>query len=388
MSKIVAGAPPSGQTASDGNRKRELLLTGQDSSDVTFIVGSQHGSGVQTYRAHKGVLLGSGSAVFQRMLNGETGVHNLVFEVTDVAPEAFLNMLWFLYTDGVENLNSDTAFSTMLCGDKYELPLLHDLCWEFIIGNVNKDNCLLIIQKAEEMNAPAVVKKCLELIDTCGAEILLSDGFWTVKRTTLEMILKRDTLTVNEKDVFEAVKRWAKHACAAAGLEVSAKTCRELLGSAFFLIQFPLMAYAEILDAYLSGWLKGREVGQICASKYAADGVQPSKQFAGTRKPALLPAPVQPQRHHPDDQGDRAESQPSATFTKHYRKKVSAYDLFCAEERKRNRAANPKGSCAPKEIARRWHAADYATKQEFQRLAELKKAHMVKSKSTAKWYKC
>ncbi|XP_055349165.1 BTB/POZ domain-containing protein 1-like [Paramacrobiotus metropolitanus] len=366
-----------------GNRKRDLLLTGQH-SDVTFIVGNHHGSGVQTYRAHKRILLGSGSAVFQRMLDGETGVpYESVFQVADVAPEAFLNMLWFLYTDTVENLTLDTAFTTISCGDKYGLPLLCELCWKFITSNVNKDNCLMIIQKAEEMSAPEVVKKCLELIDTCGAEVLLSDGFRTITRTILEMILKRDSLTVNEKDIFEAVKRWAKHACAVANVEASEKNCREMLGSVFFLVQFPLMAYAEILDAYLAGWLKGREVGQICASKYAADGAQPSKQFTGTRKPASLPTPVQPQRHHPDN-GERAERQPSVIFAKQHRKKASAYDLFCAKERKRIRAADPKGNCAPKEMARRWHAADYATKQHFQRLAQFKKAHMGKGMSVVK----
>ena len=69
-----------------------------------------------------------------------------------------------------------------------------------------------------------------------------SDGFATIERSLLEAVVSRDTLTIEEIDLFKAVDQWATKECEKQGLAVSGELKRRILGETIIkAICFPLM---------------------------------------------------------------------------------------------------------------------------------------------------
>ena len=57
-----------------------------------------------------------------------------------------------------------------------------------------------------------------------------SDEFATIKRSLLEAVVSmRDTLTIEEIDLFKAVDQWATKECEKQGLSVNGKLKRRIL---------------------------------------------------------------------------------------------------------------------------------------------------------------
>ncbi|XP_055348223.1 BTB/POZ domain-containing protein 3-like [Paramacrobiotus metropolitanus] len=141
-----------------------ILLNGE-TSDVQFAVGRDYGT-VKIIPAHRSAL-SARSAVFQAMFYGslpESGATPI--DIPDIHPEAFANMLSYIYTD-VVNLTLDTVFPTMACADKYDVPQLVVKCADFVLNELNDNNCLDMLETAifYASAAPSILAKCLSLID-------------------------------------------------------------------------------------------------------------------------------------------------------------------------------------------------------------------------------
>lgn len=63
-------------------------------------------------------------------------------------------------------------------------------------------------------------KKCLQLIDEWTTEVVQSDALTQINASTVEKILKRETLTVKEIDLYKACIRWAEAECARQQIQV------------------------------------------------------------------------------------------------------------------------------------------------------------------------
>ncbi len=63
------------------------------------------------------------------------------------------------------------------------------------------------------MGNAEIEERCLELIDENAEEALDSDGFENLTLDTVKTIVSRDTLDINELDVWQACLRWAKAEC-------------------------------------------------------------------------------------------------------------------------------------------------------------------------------
>lgn len=66
-----------------------------------------------------------------------------------------------------------------------------------------------------------------------------------VPADTLCAILERDTLSIRENRLFEAVARWAEAECYRQQLPPTAENKQKVLGRALPLIRFPLMSVEE-----------------------------------------------------------------------------------------------------------------------------------------------
>ena len=61
---------------------------------------------------------------------------------------------------------------------------------------------------------------CLELLDESAEDALKSEAFTKITRSTVKRILKRDSLNVEELDIYKACVRWAEAECNRQMIEV------------------------------------------------------------------------------------------------------------------------------------------------------------------------
>ncbi|XP_055348097.1 BTB/POZ domain-containing protein 6-like [Paramacrobiotus metropolitanus] len=243
-----------------GDYMKQMMLAGE-LNDVHFKVGRQFGP-TQNFSAHK-LVMAARSSVFRTMFYGSLP-EKIHLDIPDIHPEAFANLLSFVYTDTVDNLDVGNVFATLCAAGKYDVPRLMKICSDFIANQLGVNNCLTILEQAIQWKADSVVQKCLDLVDAKSEAVLRSDPFTTIIPATLRMILQRNTLTARENAVYLAVERWAAAACARNGLDSSAANRRQMLGDALFLVRFPLLSPQQLADGPgQSGLLSGAEISSI-----------------------------------------------------------------------------------------------------------------------------
>ena len=79
-----------------------------------------------------------------------------------------------------------------------------------------------------------------------------SDEFETIERSLLGAVVSRDTLTIDEVELFRAVDLWATKQCQKQGLASDGKVKRRILGEQIIkAIRFPVMKQDEFADVVL-----------------------------------------------------------------------------------------------------------------------------------------
>ena len=88
--------------------------------------------------------------------------------------------------------------------------------------------------------------QCWKVIDKETEEALKSDGFATIERSLLEAVVARDTLNIQEIELFKAVNFWATKRCEEEGLLTDGSEKRRILGERVVKgIRFPVMTQYE-----------------------------------------------------------------------------------------------------------------------------------------------
>ncbi|XP_055344794.1 BTB/POZ domain-containing protein 6-B-like [Paramacrobiotus metropolitanus] len=208
------------------------LISGEY-SDVRFTVG-RHLGPVKCFPVHKYVLC-LRSPVFGAMFYGKLPEKcDKAIDIPDVVPDAFANMLSFLYTDTVKNLRVDNVIPTLMCADKYDLPQLQKLCCDFVSAQLSADNCLVMLENAVHFHVDAIMERCLECIDRFADDVLQLDYFAVLDQKIIVLMLQRNTLIADENNVYLAAERWAVEACKANNMDPSAANRRQMLGRRCF----------------------------------------------------------------------------------------------------------------------------------------------------------
>ncbi|XP_055350048.1 BTB/POZ domain-containing protein 6-B-like [Paramacrobiotus metropolitanus] len=263
---------------SSGIRKTlHAALSSGDLSDVQLAVGHDYGP-AKLFPAHK-TILSMCSPVFRAMFYGSLPENcDRPIDVPDVHPEAFANMLSYLYSDRVD-LNQENVLSTLYCADRYDLPLLVDVCSHFVVSDLDASSCLKYLDLTVKLHVESVVEPCLMIIDAHTETVLLLEPFSLLDKETLKLILQRDTLQASETDIYMAVERWAAAACGRNNEEPTATNRRRMLDELLFLVRFPLMSDKELLDGpAASGLLLPPELWDLYQCKYAT--TQPAIPFS------------------------------------------------------------------------------------------------------------
>ena len=224
-------------------------------SDVKF---SCEGSD-EKFFAHKYVLATS-SAVFYAMCYGELAEKNSVVHLSDTNEESLQEFLRYLYTDEC-NLSTDNAMFVLYLAKKYIVPSLAVKCTEFLEANLASENVFILLKQAVRFVEEELVKKCWDLIDLNTADVVASDAFVDVDKATLAELVKRESLNVQEVDLFKAVLKWGEAECSRKEIEANPKNNRAVVGNAIYQIRFASMTPQEFAqNASQSGILTPEEM--------------------------------------------------------------------------------------------------------------------------------
>jgi len=136
---------------------------------------------------------------------------------------------------------------------KYMVSTLVERCTEYLIDHLDPSDVFNILPAAEKYEEKNLVDRCWKVIDEQTEATVKSDGFATIDRSLLEQLVVRDTLSITEVDLFQAVDVWAAtKQCKKQGLAVNGELKRRIIGEEIIkAIRFPLMRQVEFEDVVL-----------------------------------------------------------------------------------------------------------------------------------------
>ena len=212
------------QTTRPTIRERtKFIFNSNRFSDVKFVVWKTDGESEskQVIPAHKFVL--SISSVFEAMFYGELAETRDSIELPDCEYESLLELFRYMYSDEV-NLSERNVMGVLYLAKKYMVPSLAEKCTEYLQKNLDPSNVFSILPSFQKYEEKDLVDRCWKVIDKQTGEAVKSDGFATIERSLLEAVVIRDTLIIEEVELFKAVDLWATKECERQGLEADGKT--------------------------------------------------------------------------------------------------------------------------------------------------------------------
>ena len=234
-------------------------------SDVKFVVpvSTDKSGSKRVIPAHKFVLAIS-SPVFFAMFFGQMAETKDSIELSDCGYESVLELFRFLYYEEV-NLNGNNVLQVLNLAKQYMVPSLVDKCTEYLRDNLEVSNVSHILVPAQAFEEKDLEDRCWKVIEMDTDEVVTSKEFFTVKRSVVESIVKRETLNVKEVNLFIAVDRWATTRIQKQGKTPNGVLKRKILGEKIVkAIRFPLMSQKEFASVVIdSGILTNEENGNM-----------------------------------------------------------------------------------------------------------------------------
>ena len=105
---------------------------------------------------------------------------------------------------------------------------------------------------AQRYEEKSLVDRCWKVIDGQTKAAVKSDGFEKIEWSLFTAVVSRDTLTIEEVELFKAVDLWATKQCQKQKLTPSGEQKRSVLGEQIIkAIRFPVMKQKEFADVVL-----------------------------------------------------------------------------------------------------------------------------------------
>lgn len=222
------------------------LYLNPDGADFWFVFGDEKIPG------HKFVLA-TMSPWLNTMFNGSLPVEREAnMSNYDVTVEAFKEFLKFPYLGEVnftmDNIEEIISLAKMSLNDDFFVE-----CENFLIKSLTTENMFLGYKLSSLYEANRLKRICEEEISFNADKVLKSSSFLDFPYELLESLLKCDTLTCEEKNIFDACIAWAKASCERNGKDPFApENIRAQLRDSIYQIRFNSMTIKEAADCISS----------------------------------------------------------------------------------------------------------------------------------------
>ncbi|XP_014214510.1 speckle-type POZ protein A-like [Copidosoma floridanum] len=169
-----------------------LFLKNQTLTDVTIITNNEK------LRAHK-IVLACRSPVFLAMFDNDMlESRNNVVEIKDFDSSVIIEMLRYMYTGEVENIN-DIADDLVRCADKYLISELKESCETYLANSLTLDNVLSRLCFANFHNCNDLKNKVCRFFATHKQEIIDHPNFKELSEEQPSLIIDLFCNMVPEK---------------------------------------------------------------------------------------------------------------------------------------------------------------------------------------------
>ena len=157
----------------------------------------------------------------------------------------------FMYCEEA-NISADTALPLMYAAKKYLLLNLVDRCQKFLQENLDIENVCCILELSLIFDENQLRERCLAFIGKFTPEVLKTDGFLQISRSTLEELVKFNILTISEVNLFNACIVWARHQLQLDNTVSAANDAaiRDCLGSVLYRVRFPNIGQEEFARTF------------------------------------------------------------------------------------------------------------------------------------------
>lgn len=158
----------------------ESFFNNTSLSDVTFKIQGRK------FSVHR-IVLASVSSVFMEMFSSNQTNTNVI-EMNDVDPEVFKELLRFIYTGLVVDLES-MVFGLYELAYKYNIPLLLSKCEKCLSNSLTIETVIYILQLANKHKSKNLKDQCIKYIDEKFEDVKKTEPFKTLDRELLMDIL-------------------------------------------------------------------------------------------------------------------------------------------------------------------------------------------------------
>ena len=163
---------------------------------------------------------------------------------------------------------------------KYLVPSLAQKCTEYLQEHLGASNVFSVLLQAQKFEDKDLEERCWEVIEAQTENALTSEEFVTLERSVVESVVKRESLSVKEVDLFKAVDRWATKEVERQRLSPDGKVKRRILGEELVkAVRSPVMSQKEFASVVVdSDILTKKEIG-FMMKHYVGVGLQSSLPF-------------------------------------------------------------------------------------------------------------
>ena len=256
--------------ASNLTQRNKRMYNNSLMSDVNFIVKDTETSKKVSIPAHKYVL-SIGSPVFYKMFYGDLAERSSSVELVDADSESLLELLRFLYSDET-NLTASCVLRVLYLAEKYMVTGLLDECAEFLKNEIDAENAFDVLTQCEYFrDTEELQQRCWSIVDLQTRQCLQSKSFLATSEGILEALLRRDTLDIDEHELFQAVLSWAEAKCKMLSLEPKPQNIKQLLGDAISHIRFTSIEDTDLLNQMLESGIVEHDNSQVVLTKPSFD---------------------------------------------------------------------------------------------------------------------
>ena len=208
-------------------------------------------------------------------------------ELPDCEYEIVLELFRYIYSDEV-NLSGSNVMGVLYLAKKYMVPSLAEKCTEYLQDNLDPSNVFSILPSAQKFEEGNLVDRCWTVIDEQTEAAVKSEGFATIERSLLEAVIVRDTLSIQEVNLFQAVDLWATKECEKQDLAANGEQKRRILGEQIIkAIHFPVMKQEEFAAVVLDANILTREE-IIIFFKFFTSTLTSPVGFPDTRRSGII----------------------------------------------------------------------------------------------------
>lgn len=145
-------------------------------ADTTLLVRGKE------FPVHRAVL-SARSPVFAKMFEHDCKEKiNGIVDITDIAQDVCEQMLRYIYTDKVDELES-MAPGLLSAADKYQIDSLKSLCSHYLSSTMSIDSASRLLLLADIYQAPQLKCQCIDYITDHIAKVKLTESWKAVTKS-------------------------------------------------------------------------------------------------------------------------------------------------------------------------------------------------------------